>query len=238
MKEMIIILASIIILTAIILFLCNFFGLLSFYHPMKKAKENQIRIACVGDSITYGCMIKNRSKNNYPKILNSFLGQKYCVNNFGYTNRTAIKSADYPYVKEKLYTKSLEFNPHIVFFLLGSNDSKEKNWDKEKFIKDYKDIIDSYVNLVTSPKIYILLAPPAFQVGKKVLYQLRGDVIEKEINTAIKEITKEKKLEAIDLYEVFKNKQELFADGVHPNAKGSKLLAQTIYTVLKNDGYN
>ena len=32
----------------------NWFGMLGGSHPLKTAKEGQIRVACVGDSITYG----------------------------------------------------------------------------------------------------------------------------------------------------------------------------------------
>ncbi|MDE6583497.1 MAG: hypothetical protein K2K31_02480 [Clostridia bacterium] len=200
---------------------------------MKKAKDGQIRIACVGDSITYGCMLKNWHKNNYPTVLSDLLGKDYCVNNFGYTNRTVIKTADYPLVKEKLYKQSLDFNPNIVFILLGSNDSKENNWNKDKFISDYNNIIDSYQKLSSSPKIYILTPPPVFEVRKKVLYKLRKDVIENEIYPIVKDLAKTKQIECIDIYKVFENKKELFADGVHPNPKGSKLLAQKVYEALK-----
>ncbi|MDE7086993.1 MAG: xylanase, partial [Clostridia bacterium] len=209
------------------------------YHPMKKAEQNQIKVACVGDSITYGCMVKNRNKNNYPALLNGMLGEKYCVNNFGYTNRTAIKSGDYPFVNEKTYRQSLEFNPDIVVFLLGSNDSKENNWDKEKFINDYTEIIDSYLSLASSPKLYVLIPPPMFDVGKKVKYRLRKDVTEDEICPAIEQIAKSKGIETIDLQAVFKNRKDLFADGVHPNAEGCKVLAQSVFNAItENSGGN
>ena len=48
----------------------------------------------------------------------------------------------------------------------------------------------------------------------------------------VKEYAKEKNIEYIDLYEVFDGRKELFADGVHPNPQGSKLLAQTVYEVI------
>ena len=103
-----ILIAAIILLGAfIVLIALNHFGFIESYHPMKKAKDGQIKIACVGDSITYGCT------------------DKYCVNNFGYTNRTAIKDADYPYTKEKLYQQSLDFKPDVVVIMLGSNDTKK-----------------------------------------------------------------------------------------------------------------
>ena len=223
-----------IVLAGITVFVLFYIGVINSYHPMKKPKQNQIKVACVGDSITYGCMLKNRRRNNYPAVLNRLLGENYCVNNFGYTDRTAIKSGDLPYTKEKLYKQSLDFNPNIVIFLLGSNDSKVKNWNKEKFIYDYKEILDGYLALDSLQKLYILIPPPMFKVRGKVLYGLRNEVVESEVCPAIRLIAKEKNIEYIDLQEVFKGKNELFADGVHPNPKGSKLLAETVYKAITN----
>lgn len=225
--------AGITVLTALTVFLLFYFGLINSYHPIKTAKKGQIKVACVGDSITYGCMVSNRNKNNYPTILSGLLGADYCVNNFGYTNRTVIKSADYPFVKENLYKQSLDFNPDVVFILLGSNDSKKKNWNVDKFIADYCEIIDSYLNLASAPKIYLLVPPPVFEKGKKVAYSLRKDVIENEICPAVKRIAEMKGIESVDIHEVFENRKELFADGVHPNKRGSKVLVEKIFEELK-----
>lgn len=221
------------LLVGLILFILFHFGIIIFYQPVKKAKDNQIRIACVGDSITYGFMVRNWRKNNYPAVLNALLGKNYCVNNFAYTNRTAIKSADYPLVKEKIYKKSLEFQPNIVIILLGTNDSKKNNWDEEKFVRDYGEIIDSYLSLASAPKVYLLIPPPVFEVRGKVPYELRNTVIEEEIIPAVRRISNSKGIDCIDVYEVFNGKKKLFVDGVHPNAKGSRLLAETVYKSLK-----
>ena len=232
MTEALIAVAAAIVLTGIIVFILFHFGLVNSYHPMKKPKDNQIKVACVGDSITYGCMLRDRGKNNYPAVLNRLLGENYCVNNFGYTDRTAIKSGDLPYTHEKLYKQSLDFNPNIVVFLLGSNDSKLRNWNKENFIKDYKEILDGYLTLDSVQKLYVLVPPPMFEVRGKVLYKLRKEVVENEICSVVRRIAAEKRVECIDLYEVFKDRKELFADGVHPNAKGSKLLAESGYKAI------
>ncbi|MDE5990499.1 MAG: hypothetical protein K2H36_02825 [Clostridia bacterium] len=227
--------AAAVVLASIIVFALYRFGLLSAYHPMKKAKDDQIKIACVGDSITYGCMVKNWRKNNYPTVLGKTLGDEYCVNNFGYTNRTAIKSADFPLVNEKVYKQSLDFAPNIVFILLGTNDSKANNWDKDKFIKDYGEIIDSYLQLKSSPKLYMIIPPPVFEVGGKVLYKLRKDVIENDICPAVEFIANSKGIELIDMRELFDGRKELFADGVHPNAQGCKIFAKKIFDVLRHN---
>lgn len=235
MIKIFITIAVILILAAIILSVLFHFGFIDFYHPMKKAEKNQTKVACVGDSITFGCTVKNWRKNNYPALLGSLLGEKYCVNNFGYTNRTAIKDADYPYTNEKLYQQSLDFQPDIVVIMLGSNDSKKNNWNKEKFVKDYCEIIGSYLQLESLPKVYVLAPPPLFEVRGKVMWQLRKDVMADEIHPAVREIADKMGVRYIDMYSVFENKKELFSDGVHPNAKGSKLFAQTVYEAVCKD---
>lgn len=227
-----IVVAVIVVATAF--FLPFYFGLISSYHRIKKAKEGAVRVACVGDSITYGCMVANRNKNNYPHVLNKLLGDSYCVANFGYTDRTAIKTADKPYVAEKLYRQSLDFRPDIVIILLGSNDSKEINWDREKYIKDYGEIIDSYLRLDSAPKVYMLTPPPVFEKGKKVMWELQKDIIDGEIYPTAIQIAQAKQIPYIDLHEIFKDKKHLFADGVHPNAKGCKLLAQEVCNAIKS----
>lgn len=229
------IIAIVLLLTILVVFFLYNFGLIAFYHPMNRINDNKIKVACVGDSITYGCMVGNWRRNNYPAVLGDFLGENYCVNNFGYTNRTATKSADYPYTDEKLYKQSLDFNPDIVFLMLGSNDSKKNNWDKEKYRNDLSDIIDSYLALNPAIKVYLLIPPPVFEIRGRVLYQLRKDIIEYEICPAVKEIADKKGIECIDMYNIFQGQKELFADGVHPNAQGSKILAQKIYEVIKGN---
>lgn len=199
---------------------------------MNKADDRKIKVACVGDSITYGCTVGNWRKNNYPTVLGNLLGESYCVNNFGYTNRTAIKSADYPYTDKKLYKQSLDFNPDIVLIMLGSNDSKNENWDKEKYIKDLGCIIDSYLALKPDIKVYLLIPLPVFEIGGRVLYRLRKDIIDYQICPAVKEIADKKGIACVDLHSIFKGRKELFSDGVHPNAQGSRILAQKIYEVI------
>lgn len=229
-----IIIAGIIILVAaIVLFILFYFGFIESYHPLKEAKNGQIKVACVGDSITYGCTVKNRNKNNYPAALGRLLGESYCVNNFGYTNRTAIKDADYPYTKEKLYQQSLDFKPDIVMIMLGSNDTKKNNWNKEKFINDYCEIIDSYLNLSSKPKVYILIPTPLFEIRGKVMWKLRKDIMVDEVYPAVKEIAAKKNINLIDMSKAFENKRDLFSDGVHPNSKGSKKFAEIVFEAIK-----
>lgn len=85
------------------------------------------RIACVGDSITWGFTIVNRRKYSYPALLQQRLGADYEVRNFGQNDAAARFDADTPYVKKRVFQESLDWNPDIVLLMLGSNDTKKRN---------------------------------------------------------------------------------------------------------------
>lgn len=217
---------------ATVLFLYNN-GQFKPAHNFAKPQENQIRVACVGDSVTYGMTMKNWSKNAYPFLLRQMLGKNYCTQNFGFSGRTVMQSGDRPYMNEKLYTQSLTFEPDIVILQIGSNDSKTKNWtDTEEFKADYKKILESYIVLPSSPKVFVCTPPPAFEYNGEVKYDIQADIIENEISPAIKEIAKEKNIPVIDLMELFSGHSELFNDGLHPNTDGGKLLANAVYEAI------
>ena len=49
-----------------------------------------IKVACVGNSITYGTGITNRDADSYPAQLQKLLGKKYSVGNFGKPGATLL----------------------------------------------------------------------------------------------------------------------------------------------------
>ncbi|MEJ0103912.1 MAG: hypothetical protein WDO19_15715 [Bacteroidota bacterium] len=55
--------------------------MLSFY--FSGGAQQKIKIACIGNSITYGAYIDNREQNSYPAQLQTLLGNKYEVTNYG-----------------------------------------------------------------------------------------------------------------------------------------------------------
>lgn len=237
-KKAIIIIASVLAFVAAVIcvvFPCLYVnGLLGTAHPLNKPKDGQIRIACVGDSLTYGLGISDWTKNNYPTQLGGLLGDKYCVNNYGYSGRTALSSGDKPYVKEKLYRQSLEFKPNIVIIMLGSNDTKSHNWKgKEAYINDYRKIIKSYLDLDSVEKVYIMAPTPIFNVNGKPPYGISDELIKNDLRPVAQTLAGELKLGYIDLYTPFEGKPNLFSDGAHPTAEGAAIIAKIVFDTLQ-----
>ena len=89
-----------------------------------------MKVACVGDSITFGATIKNREKKCYPTQLAGLLGSGYTVKNFGVSGATLLKSGDHPYWQTKPYHATLSWEPDLIVVKLGTNDTKPKNWKR------------------------------------------------------------------------------------------------------------
>lgn len=181
------------------------------------------KIACVGDSITYGSGIKGRDSLSYPQQLQNMLGKKYEVKNFGVSGATMLKKGNNPYWVQHKYQQTLNFNPEIIILMLGTNDSKPINWDnyKDEFTSDYTAMISNFKKLKSKPKIYLGIPPPVV----KNRWGIQKKIVESELRDIIINIAKYNSLEVIDFYDVLKGKPLLIPDNVHPNAEGAKLMA-------------
>lgn len=187
----------------------------------------------MGDSITYGNGIHGWHNKSYPAVLGNMLGKGYTVNNYGYPGCTAMYDGNRPYAATRLYKKSLAFNADIVIIMFGTNDSKPANWKGTgAFIKDYSSLIQSYMSLESAPSVYLLAPPPAFPYRGDVKFKINADIIATEIKAAVKILSQNFDLTLIDMHNVFAGKEELFSDGIHPNAAGAALFAQTVYAAL------
>jgi len=196
------------------------------------ADGQQMRIACVGNSITYGSYIVPRDKNSYPAQLQSMLGKGYKVMNFGVSGRTLLRKGNLPYWKEKAYHEALASNPDIVTIMLGTNDSKAINRPYySDYEKDYSDLIDSFRALPSHPRVIMLLPLVAFVKDSNSIYDpvILNKIIPMECEVAYK-----KHVEMIDFHPMFLNRSDLYHDGVvHPNPLGDQKIAQRLYEQLQ-----
>lgn len=185
----------------------------------------RIRVACVGDSITFGDQVKQRTENCYPAVLGRALGDKYDVRNFGACGASASKSAWHNYWKLKEFRASLEFKPNIVVIMFGTNDTNPKNWQRTQntITKAFNELIDTYSALETKPKIYLCLPVECF--GSKYADEACLKMVRKEIRA----VAKERGIEIINMYAALKGKKELFPDNLHPNAEGARIMAEKVF---------
>ena len=191
--------------------------------------QGTIRVACVGDSITYGHGIKNRLKACYPAQLGRMLGDRWEVRNFGVSGATMLKQGDLPYWQQQAFKDALAYNPHVVIIKLGTNDTKPQNWKfKDEFESDYADMIDRFSELPARPRVWICYPVPAFAER----WGINEFVVKNEVIPLISQVARRERVPIINLYQPLSGKPKYFPDDIHPDAEGAFLMAKKIYATL------
>jgi len=186
-----------------------------------------VRIACIGDSITQGSgAAKGKS---YPSQLQAMLGESWKVGNFGVSGRTLLKKGDFPYWKENAYQEALKSGPDVVIIMLGTNDTKPQNWKFEsEFVADYTELVKSFQNLASKPRVYVCRPCPAPDPGNFGINET--NVIE-EIKH-VDQLAKDLNLGIIDMHAALAGKPQLLPDRVHPNTEGAGEMAKAAFKAL------
>jgi alpha-L-fucosidase 2 len=196
---------------------------------LTSCSEKQVRIACVGDSITEGAGIMMQSTSAYPVVLEQILGKQTKVLNSGKSATVMQKEGDFPYWNTKEFSNLFAFNPNIVVIKLGTNDSKPQNWNRKRFEKDYQSLIDTINTMLSRPKILLCLPVPVFQSA----WGINDSTLVAGVIPAIQQIAKNNQLETIDLNTPMKNKEIYFPDKIHPNEEGAKIMAGIVADKIK-----
>ena len=197
--------------------------------------QKKIKVACVGNSITYGYTLPDREINAYPAKLQKMLGDDYVVGNFGKSGATLLNKGHRPYMQQEEYHKAIDFAGDIVVIHLGINDTDPRDWPnyRDFFIQDYRALIDSF--RVANSRCRILIARltpiadrhPRFESGTRDWHD--------EIQLAIENIAKYAGVQLIDFHAPLYPYPFMLPDAVHPNVEGAEILAKTVYEGITGD---
>jgi len=194
---------------------------------ISEAENKKIKVAFVGDSLTWSSQCTNQDENSYPALVSKWLGANYNGVNFGQGGATYMFSTiDYGYeyaTNVKAFGKSLKFEPDIVIIMLGTNDASISGGKNMNILqKDATYIINKYQELESDPLVVLCSAPscPMF-----------GDIIKKNVNPAIKNLAKKLELDYIDTF-ASTTDPKLSPDNIHLNDKGYAILASVIFEQL------
>lgn len=197
--------------------------------------KQKIKVACVGNSVTYGYLIKDREHNAYPAQLQQMLGDAYEVRNFGRNSATLLRRGHFPYVQQPEYRQALQFAADIVVIHLGLNDTDPRNWPnyRDDFETDYYALIDSFRVANPKARIWVCLLTPIFDRHPRFLSGTRD--WHEQIEHILPRIAAASGAGLIDLHRPLYNRPEFFPDALHPNAEGARILAQTVYGAITGD---
>ena len=199
------------------------------------AQQHRIKVACIGNSITYGYGLPDRATQSYPVQLQKMLGESYQVENFGKSGATLLNKGHRPYMQQDEYHRAIDFAGDIVVIHLGINDTDPRDWPdyRDFFVKDYIALIDSF--RVANPEARIMIARltpiadrhPRFLSGTRDWHG--------EIQLAIENVARYAGVQLIDFHKPLYPYPFMLTDAVHPDHEGAFVLAQTVYSAITGD---
>ena len=192
----------------------------------------KIKVACVGNSVTYGYLLSNRERDSYPSQLARMSGDQYEVGNFGKSGATLLNKGHRPYMKQPEFHEALKFTADLVVIHLGLNDTDPRDWPnyRDEFIPDYLALIDSFRMVNPRCKIWICrMSPighrhPRFKSGTRDWYE--------QIQQTITKVAEDAGVGLIDLQERLYCRPDLFPDALHPTAEGAQILAEEVFSAI------
>lgn len=208
---------------------------LLFVLALQVFAQKRTKVACVGNSITYGAALPDRDTQAYPVLLQQMLGSAYEVGNFGKSGATLLSKGHRPYDQTQEYRAAVDYAADIAVIHLGINDTDPRNWPnyKDFFVKDYLNLIDTFRAANPNCKFIIArLTPisdrhPRFESGTR---DWRG-----EIQLATETVAHASGAQLMDFEAPLYSYPFMLPDAIHPNPEGAKILAQTVYSAITGD---
>lgn len=216
------------------LYLLLLFAILVF--PIGMSAQ-RVRVACIGNSVTYGFALEDPASESYPTLLGEMLGDKYEVRNFGHSGATLLTKGHNPYTKTKEYAAALDFRPDIAIVHLGLNDTDPRNYPhyRDSFVRDYCALIDTLRSVNPEMDIWVCSMTPVFTGHWRYISSTHDWY--KVLQSLIPRVVEARETHFINLNAAFRHRPDLITDAptLHPNARGAKLLAETVYSYLTGD---
>lgn len=194
--------------------------------------QGPVRVACIGNSVTYGAGLKDPPQESYPVQLQQLLGKSYQVKNFGRSGATLLRKGHNPYYKTKEFSDAIAFKPNIAIVHLGLNDTDPRNWPdyKDEFEADYAWLLDTLRKQNPEVKLYVCRLTPIFSGHSRFKSGTRDWYW--QIQERIPRIAKANVAKLVDLNTPLHNRPDLFPDNLHPVKEGAAIIARTVYQSL------
>ena len=203
--------------------------------PLFGWTQEKRKVACIGNSVTYGMTHKNPGETSYPSQLQQLLGEGYEVRNFGHSGATLLSKGHRPYINLPEYKAALEYAPDIAVIHLGLNDTDPRNWPnyRDEFYTDYINIIEALREANPMVEVYICRMTPIFNWHRRFKSGTRDWYW--QIQELIPLIAEYDMFEIIDLSRHLYHRPDLRPDALHPNAEGAGIIAKQVYSAITND---
>lgn len=186
------------------------------------------RVACVGDSITYGDKLSDRGVQSYPAVLERLARGRFAVGNFGVNGATALQTTGRAWTDTAACRDALAFAPDLVVVMLGINDLAFPDC-AARFAADLRAIVARFQALSPSPRVYLCTLTP---IAPEERQAHANRDIRDIMNPSIRAVAADVGATVVDVAAAFPKREELLPDGLHPSPEGAELIARAVLAAL------
>ena len=183
--------------------------------------QQRIKVACVGNSITYGTGLADRATQSYPVQLQKLLGEHYEVENFGEARRHPAQSGTPSIYTTGRIPQSIGFCRRYCGHPSGESMTPTlvtgTNY-RDSFVTDYLNLMDTFRKANPDVRIIIARMTPIADRHNRFLSGTRD--WHGEMQTAIETVAHYAGVQLIDFREPLYPYPFLLPDAVHPTAEG------------------
>lgn len=194
-----------------------------------------VKVACIGNSITYGIGVKAPETDSYPAQLQRLLGPGYEVGRFGKPGATLLRKAYRPLMAQEEFRQAMQFAADIAVIHLGVNDTDPRAWPnyRDDFVRDYLALIDSCRAANPSCRIFMARITPLSHRHRRFESGTRD--WHAEIQQAIETVARVSGAFLIDFHTPLYVRPHLMPDAIHPDEEGAELMARVAYSAITGD---
>jgi lysophospholipase L1-like esterase len=197
-----------------------------------------IRVACLGDSITFGARV-DAEREAYPVFLQQLLGSGYEVKNFGRSGATMWHGS--PNHAAQQLPAAVAFAPQVAIVMFGINDTRNEGvdyWDHfAEFEADAAAVLDTLLAAPSPPRILLGLSTANLadmpdmkpeRIAVLTERQPRLDAVREKLRKIAARYAG-RGVAAVDFNAATIGRHELYnPDGVHFNPAGYRYLAEVL----------
>ena len=192
--------------------------------------QTPVRVACIGDSITYGDQLADRDVQSYPAVLERLSQGRFVVGNFGVNGATALPDIPFrSWIDTAACRDALAFAPDVAVVMLGINDLLGCREQLDRFPAALREIVARFQALPSAPHVFLCTLTPLAPPDQA---QDVNQAIRDAMNPAICAVAAETGAAVVDVAAAFPCRMEWLPDGLHPSPAGAELIARTVLAAL------
>ena len=200
----------------------------------------RVKVACIGDSITYGLGLANRETEAYPARLQAILDApeampgRFEVRNFGNSGRGIYldsmrgnEKRGFRHMKE--HQSALKWKPDVVICNLGINDNGEyiKEYTggrrRGQFVDDYVALLEDYRKANPRVRLFIWTKLAPLAEGQRFYRSPEPFLMQADLDAVASRVG----ARGIDMASPLRDNMDTFIshDHIHPTAAGAAAIA-------------